>query len=176
MKALRHVLAIVLLLVAGLVATGSPAFAASYGPYEIKPWGYPFCAFGDGTANSTPVRIRTCPPSPNTRYQWDFIDTTNGYYRIKNRSTGKCMNVQGAVTYPTAAIIQYTCGGSGTLNDQWLPVFAAKHNTDFYFLRNRKSNLCLHMPAATSSVQLIQETCRDGIYRDHWTWVRPPGV
>jgi hypothetical protein len=177
MRLLRHLLLSLLMITGGLVATAAPANAGTYGPYEIILEGWPKCLYGIGTDNSTAAAIRTCAIPSTTRYHFDFIDTTNGYYRIKNRKSGKCLNVQGGSMSMNARVIQYTCGGSGTLNDQWVPDFNARVNgLDYYLLMNRKSHLCLRAPSADDGTQLVQYDCYDRLNMNSFTWKRPPGV
>ncbi|MFJ5029179.1 RICIN domain-containing protein [Streptomyces sp. NPDC088560] len=51
-----------------------------------------------------------------TAQQWSVV-TTGSYVNIKARTTGECLDVSGASTADSAALITYTCNG-GT-NQQW---------------------------------------------------------
>ncbi|MFE9622243.1 RICIN domain-containing protein [Streptomyces sp. NPDC006527] len=65
--------------------------------------------------NANTVTQENCN-SASTGQQWSL--TTNGsYVNVKSRATGECLDVNGASTANSAAIITYTCNG-GT-NQQW---------------------------------------------------------
>jgi hypothetical protein len=184
MKALRTFLpalatvAAATAMAATLVVSGGPAYAATQGPYEIHPYGYPYCVTGTGTAQGSAVTISQCSASSAAASNWDFTDTSDHYYRISNRESHRCMNVQGNVTYPQARIQQYSCGTRSTvLNDQWRPEFVARlGGRDYYRLVSRRSNLCLRLSSSAPGSQLIQEECYDVLNRHLWTWYRPPGA
>jgi hypothetical protein len=65
--------------------------------------------------NANTVTQENCN-SASTGQQWSL--TTNGsYVNVKSRATGECLDVNGASTANSAALITYTCNG-GT-NQQW---------------------------------------------------------
>ncbi|MFF7762660.1 RICIN domain-containing protein [Streptomyces griseorubiginosus] len=65
--------------------------------------------------NATNVTQENCSSSATTQ-QWSVV-TSGSYVNIKARATGECLDVNGASTANSAAIITYTCNG-GT-NQQW---------------------------------------------------------
>ncbi|MFF3904655.1 RICIN domain-containing protein [Streptomyces sp. NPDC001848] len=65
--------------------------------------------------NPSDVTQENCDASA-TDQQWS-VTTTGSYVNIKSRATGECLDVSGASTANSAAIITYTCNG-GT-NQQW---------------------------------------------------------
>jgi hypothetical protein len=65
--------------------------------------------------NASTVTQETCDAS-STAQQWS-LTTTGSYVNVKSRATGECLDVNGASTADSAAIITYTCNG-GT-NQQW---------------------------------------------------------
>jgi hypothetical protein len=65
--------------------------------------------------NPTIVTQENCDASATTQ-QWS-LTTTGSYVNVKSRATGECLDVSGASTANSAAIITYTCNG-GT-NQQW---------------------------------------------------------
>ncbi|GHG89045.1 RICIN domain-containing protein [Streptomyces lanatus] len=65
--------------------------------------------------NANTVTQENCNASA-TAQQWS-VTTTGSYVNIKSRATGECLDVNGASTAKSAAIITYTCNG-GT-NQQW---------------------------------------------------------
>ncbi|MGW5605689.1 RICIN domain-containing protein [Streptomyces sp. NPDC003753] len=65
--------------------------------------------------NPSNVTQENCNASA-TGQQWS-VTTTGSYVTIKSRATGACLDVSGASTADSAAIITYTCNG-GT-NQQW---------------------------------------------------------
>ncbi|CAM5514537.1 RICIN domain-containing protein [Streptomyces aurantiogriseus] len=65
--------------------------------------------------NASTVTQENCNSSA-TSQQWS-LTTTGSYVNIKSRATGECLDVNGASTANSAAVITYTCNG-GT-NQQW---------------------------------------------------------
>ncbi|MER6349410.1 RICIN domain-containing protein [Streptomyces sp. NPDC001595] len=65
--------------------------------------------------NANTVTQETCDGSA-TAQQWT-LTTTGSYVTVRSRATGECLDVNGASTANSAAIITYTCNG-GT-NQQW---------------------------------------------------------
>ncbi|HLL37266.1 MAG TPA: RICIN domain-containing protein [Streptomyces sp.] len=65
--------------------------------------------------NASTVTQETCDAS-SAAQQWS-LTTTGSYVNVKSRATGECLDVNGASTADSAAIITYTCNG-GT-NQQW---------------------------------------------------------
>ncbi|MFF4543865.1 RICIN domain-containing protein [Streptomyces sp. NPDC001435] len=80
------------------------------GYYELMGRGSSLCL----RENSTNVTQENCTGA--TTQQWSVV-TSGSYVNIKARATGKCLDVSGAATANSAAIITYTCNG-GT-NQQW---------------------------------------------------------
>ncbi|MGW7408195.1 RICIN domain-containing protein [Streptomyces sp. NPDC054833] len=80
------------------------------GYYELMGRGSSLCL----RENSTDVTQENCTGA--TTQQWSLV-TSGSYVNIKARATGKCLDVSGAATADSAAIITYTCNG-GT-NQQW---------------------------------------------------------
>ncbi|MFI9423901.1 RICIN domain-containing protein [Streptomyces achromogenes] len=65
--------------------------------------------------NATTVTQETCDASAAGQ-QWS-LTTSGSYVTVVSRATGECLDVNGASTADSAAIITYTCNG-GT-NQQW---------------------------------------------------------
>ncbi|MEU9345009.1 RICIN domain-containing protein [Streptomyces sp. NPDC048278] len=80
------------------------------GYYELMGRGSSLCL----QENSTNVTQEDCTGA--TAQQWSVV-TSGSYVNIKARTTGECLDVNGASTANSAAIITYTCN-SGT-NQQW---------------------------------------------------------
>jgi hypothetical protein len=168
---------------ASMFASAQPASAATSGPWVVisrlipsGPWTCMEVA-GGSTVNSAIVQMYTCNDAPNVamHQKWYMEEVSGTYYwRIKNAKSGKCLNVKGASLVDSAPIIQYTCGGSTTYNDQWyLDLWAC---CDWYHVVNRKSGKCLNIKGANpaSGADLIQYTCTASAYNDQWSWY-PPG-
>ncbi|MGW3099773.1 RICIN domain-containing protein [Streptomyces sp. NPDC001102] len=64
--------------------------------------------------NASTVTQENCTGA--TAQQWSVV-TSGSYATIKARATGECLDVSGASTANSAAIITYTC--SGATNQQW---------------------------------------------------------
>ncbi len=71
---------------------------------------------GASTANSAKVIQFTCGGSTTRNDQWKpiYVVTRGGldYYFLKNRHSGKCLNVQGGSYNTHADLIQFTCSGT----------------------------------------------------------------
>ncbi|NUQ99083.1 MAG: family 43 glycosylhydrolase [Streptomyces sp.] len=65
--------------------------------------------------NASTVTQENCSSSSTTQ-QWS-LTTSGSYVNVKSRASGQCLDVSGASTADSAAIITYTCNG-GT-NQQW---------------------------------------------------------
>ncbi|MCG7206467.1 RICIN domain-containing protein [Streptomyces arenae] len=80
------------------------------GYYELMGRGSSLCL----QENDTNVTQEDC--TGGTTQQWSVV-TSGSYVNIKARTTGECLDVNGASTANSAAVITYTCN-SGT-NQQW---------------------------------------------------------
>ncbi|MGW2963129.1 RICIN domain-containing protein [Streptomyces sp. NPDC001220] len=80
------------------------------GYYELMGRGSSLCL----QENSTDVTQEDCAGA--TAQQWSVV-TSGSYVTIKARTSGECLDVNGASTADSAALITYTCNG-GT-NQQW---------------------------------------------------------
>ncbi|WP_217546919.1 RICIN domain-containing protein [Streptomyces sp. GbtcB6] len=80
------------------------------GYYELMGRGSSLCL----QENSSSVTQEDCTGA--TAQQWSVV-TSGSYVNIKARTSGECLDVNGASTANSAAIITYTCN-SGT-NQQW---------------------------------------------------------
>ncbi|MGY4911365.1 RICIN domain-containing protein [Micromonospora aurantiaca (nom. illeg.)] len=146
--------------VAGGAVAPSAAFAADNGPWEV----FPASAVdkcvevqGGSTASSAQVQVYTCATwgggvTP-LHQRWIFRPTSSGYQRIVNGKTGMCANIKGSTDVNSTKIVQYNCGGSGTLNDQWYPQFVRKiGGFDFYQFKSRLNPAkCLNVQGSTTS-------------------------
>jgi hypothetical protein len=80
------------------------------GYYELMGRGSSLCL----QENASSVTQENCTGA--TAQQWSVV-TSGSYVNIKARASGECLDVSGASTANSAAIITYTCNG-GT-NQQW---------------------------------------------------------
>ncbi|MFD7132281.1 RICIN domain-containing protein [Streptomyces sp. NPDC059894] len=65
--------------------------------------------------NSTDVTQENCSAGA-TAQQWS-LTASGSYWLVKARTTGECLDVNGASTANSAAVITYTCNGAA--NQQW---------------------------------------------------------
>ena len=95
--------------------------------------------------------VVTAQPSPlgngTNDDEWQFIPTSNGYYRVMNTNSGLAMAVQNASTMAGAPIVQFTFS-NGAGNDEWL-IQHADNGT--YNVINRLSSLFLDVPGASTT-------------------------
>lgn len=80
------------------------------GYYELMGRGSSLCLL----ENASSVTQENC--TGDTAQQWSVV-TSGSYVKLKARASGKCLDVSGASTANSAAVITYTCNG-GT-NQQW---------------------------------------------------------
>ncbi|WP_125773315.1 RICIN domain-containing protein [Antribacter gilvus] len=80
------------------------------GYYNLRPMHSNLCL----QENANTVTQEAC--GSGTNQQWQVV-TSGSYVQIRSRATGECLDVNGASTANSAAIITYTCG-SGQ-NQQW---------------------------------------------------------
>lgn len=81
------------------------------GYYQLNVRGSSLCV----QENANTVTQENCNSSA-TSQQWS-LTTSGSYVNITSRASGECLDVNGASTADSAAIITYTC--SGATNQQW---------------------------------------------------------
>ncbi|MGW2290201.1 RICIN domain-containing protein [Streptomyces phaeochromogenes] len=81
------------------------------GYYQLNVRGSSLCV----QENANTVTQENCSSSA-TSQQWS-LTTSGSYVTITSRASGECLDVNGASTADSAAIITYTC--SGATNQQW---------------------------------------------------------
>src|SRR5581483_9861845 len=91
--------------------------------------------------------------------EWQFIPTTNGYYKVVNANSGLVMAVQGASSSNGAPIIQTAYTADATFNDEWL---IQPTDSGLYNFVNRLSSLLLDVPGTTVGTQLVQSAASGG--------------
>src|SRR5205085_7746752 len=87
--------------------------------------------------------------------EWQFIPTSNGYYKVVNGNSSLVMAVQGASSSNGAPIIQTAYTADSTFNDEWL---IQPTDSGLYNFVSRLSGLYLDVPGAstTAGTQLDQ--------------------
>jgi len=163
---------------AGLVLVAPPASADSAGPYQIIMRNSNKCLdnTGGSSANGNPIAQWDCAAGSASNYAnqvWVFDWTNNGYARIRNVSTGKCLNVQGASTADTARLILWTCGDA-IGNDEW---YGTPRSDGYYQLKVRHSLKCMDVRGASvaNGAALQQYHCYDAPNQNQF-WVSASGV
>ncbi|XXX78317.1 RICIN domain-containing protein [Sorangium sp. So ce134] len=66
------------------------------------------------TADDIVLQLWDCNGGTNQQFRFEAVD---GYYRIRNVRSDKCLDVRGGSTADGAVIVQYTCHGNP--NQQW---------------------------------------------------------
>ncbi|MFZ3598977.1 non-reducing end alpha-L-arabinofuranosidase family hydrolase [Streptomyces sp. BH104] len=118
---LRRLLALLapLLLVAGFLGA-QPAAAATVDPnasYVLVNRNSGKALDVYNMATSDGARITQWPRNDQAQQQWQFVDSGDGYYRVKSRLSGKVLDVQSKSTANGAAIVQWT--DQNATNQQW---------------------------------------------------------
>ena len=93
----------------------------------------------------------------------------SGFYRITPRHSGKALVVQNASTANSAAVIQYTYGGSAT-NDEWQ---LSDIGSGYYRIINRNSSKDMVVQSASTADggAIIQYTYGGSTTNDEWQLV-----
>ena len=93
----------------------------------------------------------------------------SGFYRLTPRHSGKALVVQNASTSNSAAVVQYTYGGSAT-NDEWQ---LSSIGSGYYRIINRNSSKDMVVLSASTSdgAAIIQYTYGGSTTNDEWQLV-----
>jgi hypothetical protein len=140
------------------------------GPYRLRFYHSLKCADNPNysTANVW-LDQWTCVSQTNEQWYFDFVEYDRGYYwyEIRNRASGKCMNVEQASQLNSAHVIQYSCAGSYH-NAQWALARTSTLPSGYYWLFPRHSDKCLNVAGGSTAVgaKLIQYTC--GFYTNEY--------
>ena len=110
-----------------------------------------------------------CVPQTNEEWYFDFVefDGLDYWYEIRNRASGKCMNVEQASQSNGAHVIQYSCAGS-YWNAQWALARTSSLPAGYYWLFPRHSDKCLNVAGGSTlnNAKLIQYNC--GFYTNEY--------
>ncbi|WP_328654622.1 RICIN domain-containing protein [Micromonospora sp. NBC_00330] len=171
-KMMTSLVTVLTMIAAMLVGTGSPAAAASSGPWVIQPFTNLHCLSPEAFSSALNVVVdqHLCESGPNRN--WTFTTTSSGYYRISFNNGGRCMAVRGAVTTERAKIATQVCGDA-RLNDQWLPIkLFASGSADYYQLKNRGTGKCMAVEANSrlNGADMMQFTCYTTSENQAFTW------
>lgn len=95
--------------------------------------------------------------------------TFSGFYRLTPRHSGKALVVQNASTSNSAAVVQYTYGGSST-NDEWQLMDIG---SGYYRIINRNSSkdMVVQSASASDGAAIIQYTYGGSNTNDEWQLV-----
>ncbi|MEY2850023.1 MAG: hypothetical protein RI885_2690 [Actinomycetota bacterium] len=110
---------------------------------------------GSGTANGTALIIQTC--STATSQQWQFVATTNGFYKVVPRNIPSSAWDVSGVSVADGALVQLWNYG-GAANQQWR---VQQEAGGLFSFVNRNSSKCLDINgrSTTPDTQLQQFTC-----------------
>lgn len=97
-------------------------------------------------ATNDGARITQWTRNDQNQQQWQFVDSGDGYYRIKSRHSGKVLDVQGKSTANGAPIVQWA-DANGT-NQQWR---LADSSDGYVRFIARHSNKALEVQGASTA-------------------------
>ncbi|MFD8231465.1 non-reducing end alpha-L-arabinofuranosidase family hydrolase [Streptomyces sp. NPDC059696] len=97
-------------------------------------------ATGDG------ARITQWTRNDQSQQQWQFVDSGDGYYRIKSRHSGKVLDIQNRSTANGGAIVQWA--DQNSTNQQWR---LADSSDGYVRLVSRHSNKALEVQGASTA-------------------------
>ncbi|MFD7654451.1 RICIN domain-containing protein [Actinosynnema sp. NPDC059797] len=168
--------AVVAVLLGGLVAAlgSTPASAATV---DTTAW-YVLVNRNSGKAldvynfaTNDGARITQWTRADGTNQQWQFVDSGNGYYRVKSRLSGKVLDVHNYSTADGGAIVQWTDNNSA--NQQFR---LADSDSGYVRLVNRNSNKAVEVQgAATNDGGNIVQYSDWGGPNQQWQLVRVGG-
>jgi hypothetical protein len=95
----------------------------------------------------------TCNGNANQRFE--IIDATGGWFRLRNKNSGLCIDVKDASTSDMASIVQNTCSSARDSQRLWMPASNGQ-------LKFKHSNKCLDVVGGTGAAlgaDAIQFTC-----------------
>ncbi|GAB3864719.1 hypothetical protein GCM10029963_75620 [Micromonospora andamanensis] len=84
--------------------------------------------------------------------------------RLQNYASGKCLIVRGSATYTQAVL--YPCR---TYSDQYW-YFDSYQGSNYFRLRNAKSNLCLVPATNAPEAAVVQVPCITSATNQVWSW------
>jgi hypothetical protein len=112
---------------------------------------------GESTAVNGKLVSWTCSGNSNQRFE--VVDATGGWFRLRNKKSGLCVDVKDASTANLASIVQNTCSSARDSQRVWIPAWTPE---SIYQLKFKHSNKCLDViggTGATLGADAIQYTC-----------------
>lgn len=149
----------------------SPPVAQAAGPrYRIINLRQPHLCLDGNSGNGGGVYTWSCVNATNQYWYFDFIGS-EGFARIRNAKTGKCLRVQGGVAYPSP-IVNGDCGN--TWDAWWKGIEMIDSDPDWYRLTPyyMRGSYCLNAPNVGNGFGTINDPCL-GLpdpYSNYWTW------
>ncbi|OKI12823.1 hypothetical protein A6A07_18460 [Streptomyces sp. CB03911] len=117
----------------------------------------------NSTANN--AQLITWDRKNGTNQRWILTANADGTYAVKNKLSGKCLDIRGASTDVGAAVIQYSC--APTKPNQKFDLTPAGNNA--YKLVARSSGLAVTPSGSVKGSVLTQQPVATG---QAWTLVR----
>lgn len=150
----------------GLVGDTKTPFVIETGhPYRLYPTHSELCAeVANNTTNGSPLHQAACVTGAKNQ-QFSIVRVgASDYYTIQVTSSGKCLDVQGALHTSGAAIDQYTCGPPGTPlpNQEFRLVYVSGSGVDVIVQpRLVHSDLCADVTSSSlaAGTAITQVTC-----------------
>ncbi|MGW6752152.1 non-reducing end alpha-L-arabinofuranosidase family hydrolase [Streptomyces sp. NPDC055006] len=117
------------------------------------------------------ARITQWARNDQPQQQWQFVDSGDGYYRIKSRNSGKVLDVHNWSTANGGAIVQWT--DLNATNQQWR---LADSSDGYVRLISRHSNKALEVQGASTAdgANIVQYDDWDGT-NQQWKLVKVGG-
>ncbi|MCG5469488.1 RICIN domain-containing protein [Micromonospora sp. LAH09] len=174
-KLMTSLVAMLTMITATLVGTGSPAAAAASGPWILQAYTNDYCIHPEAFSSALNVVVDQHLCQSGANRDWTFTTTSSGYYWISYRNGGKCMAVRDSAHTDRAKIVTQLCGNPNQ-NDQWLPIRIFTHQgADHYQLKNRHSNKCIAVEGNSrgNGADMMQFTCYTTSENQAFTWFAP---
>lgn len=156
------------------LAADQLAAAAASPDYVIQFYNSLLCmkTQSNSTADNVQIEMGLCV---ERNYLWDFQPISGGYWKIKNRQTGKCIAVKGDSHTRGAKVVQLAC--TQHYSTLWKPVLKVRHDeshndSDYYYLQNYESGYCLNVANNSTAIgaDLVQYDCGSASHNDWFTW------
>ncbi|MCG5451636.1 MULTISPECIES: RICIN domain-containing protein [Micromonospora] len=171
-RTMTGLVATLAMIAATLVGTGSPAAAATTGPWVIQPFTNDYCIHPEAYASASGTVVDQHLCDRGLLRNWNFTTTSSGYYHISYRNGGKCMAVRNASKTEREKIVTQGCGDA-RLNDQWLPIkLFTSGFADYYQLKNRGTGKCMAVEgnSTQNGADMMQFTCYTTSNNQAFTW------
>ncbi|OLR94794.1 RICIN domain-containing protein [Actinokineospora bangkokensis] len=135
-----------------VAATATPASAAvDYQAIQLV--NSTLCIQVPGNSTADRIQLATASCGTTASQGWTFtVDSSGSWGELRNKLTGKCMDIRAASKDYDGVVQQYTCSGRDNQKFRF-------ENTGNVLIRNKNSNMCVSAFDNAKPVALTQWGC-----------------